>query len=94
MAIDPQVLDRIYRAKEERRKELARRPFHEKIEMLVTMQKRAVGAIFWVELLDFERVRRRLAEAPVERGEVAELVERFGLAESWAEFTRRYPELA
>lgn len=45
MAIDSQVLDRIYRAKEERRRELARRPFHEKIEMLVTMQQRADGIL-------------------------------------------------
>ncbi len=45
MAIDPSVLEQIYRAKELRRKELARRPFHEKIEMLVTMQKRADGIL-------------------------------------------------
>jgi hypothetical protein len=45
MAIDSQVLDKIYRAKEERRRELARRPFHEKIEMLVTMQRRADGIL-------------------------------------------------
>jgi hypothetical protein len=45
MTIDPQVLERIYRAKEARRRELARLPFHEKIEILVAMQKRADGIL-------------------------------------------------
>lgn len=45
MAIDPQVLEKIYRVKEARRRELARLPFHEKIELLVAMQKRADGIL-------------------------------------------------
>ncbi len=45
MAIDPQVMEKIYRAKEERRREQARLPFHEKIEILVTIQKRADGIL-------------------------------------------------
>lgn len=42
---------------------------------------------------DFERVSRLLTEAPVDRAEVARLIERFELAESWSVFLRRYPEL-
>jgi hypothetical protein len=45
MATDPRVLEQIYRAKEERRREQARLPFHEKIEILVRMQKRADGIL-------------------------------------------------
>ena len=45
MPIDPQVLEKIYRAKEDRRRDLARLPFHEKIALLVTMQKRADGIL-------------------------------------------------
>ena len=45
MTIDPQVLENLYRAKEQRRKELARLPFHEKIEILVAIQKRADGIL-------------------------------------------------
>lgn len=41
---------------------------------------------------DYERVSRLLNEAPVDRHLVSELIVRFGLAESWATFTRRYPE--
>jgi hypothetical protein len=40
-----QALDKIYRAKELQRKGLARLPFHEKIRILVTIQKRADGII-------------------------------------------------
>lgn len=43
---------------------------------------------------DYERVARLLNEAPVDRQLVAALIERFGLADSWAIFVRRYPELA
>ena len=35
----------MYRAKAARRRELARLPFHEKIELLVAMQKRADGIL-------------------------------------------------
>ena len=45
MEIDEKALARIYRAKEERRKKLARLPFHEKIRILITMQKRADAII-------------------------------------------------
>lgn len=45
MAVNPQALEKIYRAKEARRRELARLPFHEKIEMLVAMQQRADGIL-------------------------------------------------
>ncbi len=41
---------------------------------------------------DYERIARLLNEAPVNRQLVSELIERFGLAESWTTFTRRYPE--
>jgi hypothetical protein len=41
---------------------------------------------------DYERVARLLNEAPVDRQLVSELIQRFGLAESWAVFARRYPE--
>lgn len=43
---------------------------------------------------DYERVARLLNEAPVDRQLVAALIERFGLADSWAVFVRRYPEHA
>lgn len=45
MAVDPRALEQIYLAKEVRRRELARLPFHQKIEMLVAMQKRADGIL-------------------------------------------------
>ena len=41
MPTDPQALERIYRAKEMMRRELALLPFHKKIEILVTIQQRA-----------------------------------------------------
>lgn len=40
----------------------------------------------------YERVARLLNEAPIDRQLVSELTTRFGLEESWATFTRRYPE--
>ena len=43
--MDQRVLERIYRAKELRRKKLAGLPFHEKIRLLVKMQERADGII-------------------------------------------------
>jgi len=43
---------------------------------------------------DYERVARLLSEAPVDRQLVTDLIERFGLADSWAVFIKRYPELA
>lgn len=45
MVIDPKVLEKTYRAKEARRRELARLPFHKKIEILVAIQKRADGIL-------------------------------------------------
>jgi hypothetical protein len=41
MRIDPAVLEEIYRAKERQRRRLAALPFHEKIDLLVAMQRRA-----------------------------------------------------
>lgn len=43
---------------------------------------------------DYERVARLLNEAPVDRQLLAALIERFGLADPWAVFLRRYPEHA
>lgn len=43
---------------------------------------------------DYERIARLLNEAPVDRQLVSELIERFGLGDSWAAFGRRYPEYA
>lgn len=45
MAIDQRVLEKIYQAKELQRQRMARLPFHEKIRILVTMQKRADAII-------------------------------------------------
>jgi hypothetical protein len=45
VATDQQALEKIYRAKELQRKRLARLPLHEKIRILVTIQKRADGII-------------------------------------------------
>lgn len=42
---------------------------------------------------DYERVARLLSEAPVDRQLVSDLIERFGLADSWTIFARRYPEI-
>ena len=45
MAIDPRALHQIYAAKERQRKRLAELPFHEKIRILVSLQKRADSII-------------------------------------------------
>jgi hypothetical protein len=45
MSIDPKVLQNIHTAKAEQRKKLARLGFHEKIMILVSLQKRADGII-------------------------------------------------
>lgn len=45
MVVSPRTLERIYRSKEVRRRELAQLPFHEKIEILVAIQKRADGIL-------------------------------------------------
>jgi hypothetical protein len=45
MHIDPAVLQDLYRAKERQRRRLAALPFHEKIELLVAMQRRADSII-------------------------------------------------
>lgn len=45
MAIDPRAIQAIYQAKEIQRKRLAQLPFHEKIRILVAIQKRADGII-------------------------------------------------
>ena len=42
---DRRTLEKIYQAKELQRKRLAQLPFHEKIRILVTIQKRADGII-------------------------------------------------
>ena len=44
VSIDPEVLETIYRNKEARRRQ-PRLPFHEKIEILIAMQKRADGIL-------------------------------------------------
>jgi hypothetical protein len=41
MRIDPAALEEIYRAKERQRRRLAALPFHEKIDLVVAMQRRA-----------------------------------------------------
>jgi len=43
--VDQPGLEKIYRAKELQRKRLAQLPFHEKIRILVMIQKRADGII-------------------------------------------------
>lgn len=45
MVTDHRALEKIYRAKELQRKRLAELPFHEKIRILVMIQKRADGII-------------------------------------------------
>jgi hypothetical protein len=45
MAIDPQSLEALYSAKERQRRRLAALPFHEKILILVALQKRADGIL-------------------------------------------------
>lgn len=45
MSIDPRVLEKIYAAKESERRRLASIPFHEKILILVSLQKRADSII-------------------------------------------------
>jgi hypothetical protein len=39
--VDPAALEELYRAKERQRRRLAALPFHQKIELLVAMQRRA-----------------------------------------------------
>jgi hypothetical protein len=41
MRVDPAALEVLYRAKERQRRRLAALPFHQKIEILVAMQRRA-----------------------------------------------------
>jgi hypothetical protein len=43
--VDPAVLDDLYRAKERERRRLAALPFHEKIDILIAMQRRADAII-------------------------------------------------
>jgi hypothetical protein len=45
MSIDPRALEEIYSAKEQQRRKLAALPFHEKILILVALQKRADGIV-------------------------------------------------
>lgn len=41
MRVHPEALEEVYRAKERQRRRLAALPFHEKIQLLVAMQRRA-----------------------------------------------------
>ena len=43
--IEPSVMDEIYRAKERERRRLAQLPFHEKIRILIVIQRRADAII-------------------------------------------------
>ena len=43
--IEPAALDQIYLAKERQRRRLAQLPFHEKIRILIVIQRRADGII-------------------------------------------------
>jgi hypothetical protein len=45
MPIDPRALEQIYSAKERQRKRLADLPFHEKIRILISLQRRADSII-------------------------------------------------
>ena len=45
MRVHPSAMEEIYRAKERQRSRLGALPFHEKIELLVAMQRRADAII-------------------------------------------------